>query len=373
MFRFINEYRKDNNDAKLLKTEEKLIWRELLEDVKVKKQKEFKNFPRQWKFEKRNPLPFLVHFDKFGNIKEKDFWAEFEDDQFLWELYKNYSEQSNFQNNYGIWQFYTSSDGSRIMLFKPFRYPLFELLEDIGIFLLFMILFSLPLYLIIKIFIEKTLKPVEENLKDMEDFVHNAGHELKTPLAVIYGDMQLMKLKKEYSEIVLIEMMSEIEKLNITIEGLMDLADIHAQIEKEEIDVYQEITDILKTYDPQISEKWLSVNIVNKGKVFISAHKGYFHILLSNLISNAIKYNKIWWILTFDLTKTRLIIRDSGVWISSEHHSKIWQRFYKVSKSTDNKGRGIGLSLVKKIADIYNWKLSVENNQDEGTSFIVRW
>ena len=176
MFRFINEYRKDNNDAKLLKTEEKLIWRELLEDVKVKKQKEFKNFPRQWKFEKRNPLPFLVHFDKFGNIKEKDFWAEFEDDQFLWELYKNYSEQSNFQNNYGIWQFYTSSDGSRIMLFKPFRYPLFELLEDIGIFLLFMILFSLPLYLIIKIFIEKTLKPVEENLKDMEDFVHNAGH-----------------------------------------------------------------------------------------------------------------------------------------------------------------------------------------------------
>lgn len=147
----------------------------------------------------------MVQFDSEGNIIHKDFSAQNEREEFIEQLYQ-FKDTESFQLEMGNGRFITSPDGTKTLLFSPARYPLHEYLEDIGKFLLFALLFSLPLYFIIKYFVDRTIRPVEENLRDMEDFVHNAGHELKTPLSVIHGDLQMLQTKKEYSELFVNEM-----------------------------------------------------------------------------------------------------------------------------------------------------------------------
>ncbi|NCP77018.1 hypothetical protein GW830_02685 [bacterium] len=71
---------------------------------------------------------------------------------------------------------------------------------DILMYLTGAILLSLGVYFISSRFIDDTLAPVEENMNQMEQFIHNAGHELKTPLSVIKSSLELMRLSKNYDE-----------------------------------------------------------------------------------------------------------------------------------------------------------------------------
>ena len=204
----------------------------------------------------------------------------------------------------------------------------------------------------------------------MEDFVHNAGHELKTPLSVISGDLQMMQAKKVYDKDFTQEMLAEVDKLNVLIEGLVDMANIHSASEKEEINLYNELQDVLKTYQSQIEEKQIQVEFKKQYHKIVVANKGYVQIFLWNLLSNAIKYNKKWGKILCNLSKSHLIIEDTGIGIENIHHSKIWKRFYKVQNG-NTQGSWIWLSLVKRIADVYHWNMIVESEKGAYTRFTV--
>lgn len=367
-FRFFDGYRRDSNESKVVKVQDREVFEQLLNNEAFKNIPKPKFAPRGGKFEKRAPLPFVVRFNSWGSIIDKDFWAEYEWEELIQELYIHKDEES-FQSSHGMGQFYSSVDGGKILVFKPFRYPFFEYLEDVSLFLLFTLIFSIPLYFAIKLFVDKTLVPVEENLRDMEDFVHNAGHELKTPLAVVDGDLQLLKARKNYSEESVDEMRSEIQKLNTLIEGLVDMANIQATKEKEKLSINEELQQVLKTYESALEEKNIQIHIEWKTKIFVMANKGYVQILLGNLISNAIKYNIDSGKVVCTFRKDTLTIEDTGDGIDEEHHSKIWQRFYKVAGKKS--GNGIGLSLVKKIVDMYHWEVKIESKKWHYTKFTI--
>jgi signal transduction histidine kinase len=76
------------------------------------------------------------------------------------------------------------------------------------------------------IFVRRLLVPVEENLQDMTDFVHNAGHELKTPLSVMRGNLQVMQVEGKYDKKLLKKSIREIDNTNSLIEGLIELSQI---------------------------------------------------------------------------------------------------------------------------------------------------
>jgi hypothetical protein len=69
-------------------------------------------------------------------------------------------------------------------------------------------------------------KPVEENISDMKNFIHNAGHELKTPISVIDSNIQLLLDMKTYDEEMILELKTEILKLNSLLQSLINLSDI---------------------------------------------------------------------------------------------------------------------------------------------------
>jgi signal transduction histidine kinase len=95
------------------------------------------------------------------------------------------------------------------------------------------------------------------------------------------------------------------------------------------------------------------------------------HILLMNIVKNAIKYNKKWWEVRITLHKNILTISDTGVWILKQEQDKIFERFYQGDSARSSDGFGIGLSLVKKIADANAWKIKLESEEWKGSSFKI--
>jgi signal transduction histidine kinase len=100
-------------------------------------------------------------------------------------------------------------------------------------------------------------------------------------------------------------------------------------------------------------------------------NKQHFYILFSNLLWNAIKYTNNSWKIDIHLNNYKLSIKDNWLWISAIDKEKIFDRFYMWEKSRNNEGHGIWLSLVKKIADIYRWKIIVNSELGKGSEFIL--
>lgn len=260
-----------------------------------------------------------------------------------------------------------------IILFKNLRYSLDDYLEDILGFIASSILFSILLYIVWYSFVDKTLKPIEANIKDMKDFIHNVWHELKTPLSVIDSNIQLINDVKTYDKEMTMELKNEVIRLNSLIDSLINLTNIDSLKFTEDVNLKDSINEIIKEFKQKITEKNIDVKVSLTKSVIIKANRDYLFVFLSNIIWNAIKYNTDNWKIDISYKAWELTIKDSWIWINKDELDKIFDRFYKWDKSRNSEGFGIGLSLVKKISLIYNWKIKIESDDWKGTKFIVKF
>lgn len=264
-------------------------------------------------------------------------------------------------------------NGKTFIVYKRLNYSFSNYLDDVLWFFLVLVFFTLLVYFIWNKFVNKVFLPVEKNLKDMNDFVHNAGHELKTPLSVIDSNIQMIKESRIYDEKMINELKNEVIKLNSLIDSLVELSNIDFFKDLEELNLKDCIDEVINDLKMEIKKKKIIVNIEIKENVFVKANKNYLYIFLSNIVGNAVKYNKKGWSIDIQLAFGELIVKDTWVWIKKEDISKIFDRFYKGDTSRNSQWFWIWLSLVKKIADIYKWKIEVESEEWEGTDFKVKF
>jgi signal transduction histidine kinase len=121
-------------------------------------------------------------------------------------------------------------------------------------------------------------------MENMENFIDNAGHELKTPLATIDSFLWIFDETKSYDEKMIKNVRKEIEKTNNLIETLRDLSAISKNTKKEDFDVSQILDEILYSYKDKILEKKLKIYIEKEYDIKLHANKNYFYILISNII-----------------------------------------------------------------------------------------
>jgi two-component system, OmpR family, phosphate regulon sensor histidine kinase PhoR len=216
--------------------------------------------------------------------------------------------------------------------------------------------------------------------KMKREFFDNASHELKSPLTGILGYQQMMKAgiitSKEDIDNAIDKSIKECNRMNKIIMNMLSLSSLENKELRsvEEIDVSEATSSIAESLTPQLKEKHIDLSM-KKGTLKIKINPDDFDRLVRNLIDNAIKYNKDNGSIkiTVDDTERSFTIKDTGVGISPENQSRIFERFFRVDKarSRENGGTGLGLAIVKHVCNYYGYKLTLKSALNKGTEFKI--
>lgn len=295
----------------------------------------------------------IKDFDEFDILEDKKV-------KIIWE-YKYYRENYFFD-----WKNYI------LIVRKEVILPFYEFILNYLYFLLFTIPFGVLFYFFWYYFIWKNLKPLEENISNLEDFVWNINHEFKTPISEIISSLELSKKTKNYESFVNQSIISA-NKLDKVLNSLVWLVKLsNNQYKKENLDLVLICNNIIEKYKEKLNKKNIEINFkTGKKSIFKKIISEHFEICFWNLLSNSIKYNKTKWVIDIFLDDYYLIIKDSWIWIEKENLSKIFNRYFRESYVED--WSWIWLSIVKKIVDINNWKISINSDKNIWTEVIIKF
>lgn len=229
----------------------------------------------------------------------------------------------------------------------------------------------------------KTLNPIKEALDAQKKFSADASHDLRTPLAIMMTE----------SEVVLQNKTSEVKELREIIQSNLDEAkkmsklvtDLLLVSRGEEdslsdnfisVDLHSFIEKIVQKFIPQAKDKNLTLEVSRYQKLDVLLDPSSFERAFSNILQNAINYTKQGGI-KIDITEDRkniiLSVRDTGVGISQTDLPFVFDRFYKAEHSrNDTSGSGLGLSIVKQIVKKHKGVVTIESDTHTGTTVTIQ-
>ena len=227
------------------------------------------------------------------------------------------------------------------------------------------------------------LDTVEEVFIHEKQFSSDVSHELRTPITVILAQsdyaLQYSDTFEEAKES--LEVINRhAKRMTNLINQIMELSKLERQkeIEKEKINLSNIVLQLLEDYKPLLESKNLNLVYNVEKDIRIQGNKIMLERVFLNILMNAIKFTKT----NIEVSLIRegktavLKIRDDGIGISEENKKFIWERFYQVNDSRnkeDNKGSGLGLSMVKKIVDLHSATIDLESEIDQGTCFTIKF
>ena len=230
--------------------------------------------------------------------------------------------------------------------------------------------------------LQKAFKNMLYRLKDQSqsqiDFVNNASHELKTPIFVLKGYVDMLNdWGKDNDEILdesLVVLKKEIQNMQELTEKLLFLAKSkNLVVERKNFNldnVLKEIVNNLSLVYPKQKINYSS------SEIFIDSDMALLKLLFKNLIENAIKYgnNNPINVLLEKEKKIKVVIEDFGVGISEKALPHIFERFYREDEARNReiKSYGLGLSIVKEIVNLLNIDIQVESQLGKGTKITLQ-
>jgi len=228
----------------------------------------------------------------------------------------------------------------------------------------------------------KTLKPIEISYRRQKKFVADTTHELRTPLAVMKTGAEAILSgdngKEEYKKLTQ-DSLEEINHLSIMVNDLLFLArsDDLQKVEFSENNFSRLIFKQIELMRAYAEKKNITIKDKISKELYISGNKLYLKRLLTNLIKNAIDYNKPQGEVVISLQKNKnqieLRITDTGIGIKEDDLKHIFDRFYKADQARvkQSSGAGLGLSIVQEIVKLHQGKIDIKSKFDIGTEVIV--
>ncbi|MDD5347652.1 MAG: ATP-binding protein, partial [Candidatus Omnitrophica bacterium] len=214
------------------------------------------------------------------------------------------------------------------------------------------------------------------------DFVANVSHELKTPLTSIKGFVETLAegaLEDKANARHFLSIIQEhADRLNNLINDLLDLSYLESKeivVAKEELSLKNLIDRVVSGFQSQARKKTVQVYNEVSDKVRVRADRAKLEQVLTNLVDNAIKFNKekgsIRILSSQDAAGVRVAIEDTGLGIPAKDIPRIFERFYRVDKARSRElgGTGLGLSIVKHIVELHAGSVGVESTEGLGATF----
>jgi len=212
------------------------------------------------------------------------------------------------------------------------------------------------------------------------EFSANVSHELKTPLTTISALSEMIAqgmAKSEDIEFFAKRITEQSGRLLVLIDDIIRLSEFDEGASERELSVFN-LRELAESVIASLKDSAGSVQIELVGEDFeISANYRMIDELLYNLIDNGIKYNKKDGKVTVSITKAeagqfKISVSDTGIGISKEHQSRVFERFYRADKSRSKKtgGTGLGLSIVKHIVEHHNGRITLKSAEGTGTTIV---
>ena len=237
------------------------------------------------------------------------------------------------------------------------------------------------LMLILVIFISgKAIKPIVENIEQQKTFITNAGHEIKTPLAIISANTDAMELyngKTKWSE----NIRSQVDRLSGLMQNLLLLSKSDEGVilgETEDINVSQLLVDVIEPYYQLCEAQSKAIELKLEDEVHFSAVPENLRQLFNVLIDNAVKYSVADGVIKITLEKVNgkiiFVTQNNCSSLPSVSPEKLFDRFYRGDDARTQKsgGYGIGLSVAKSITKALGGSVTAEYSDNNSIKFIVK-
>lgn len=236
------------------------------------------------------------------------------------------------------------------------------------------------------LFLKRMTSKMKEEGKQLRfQFLSVLSHELKSPINAVEGYLKIMQEQQAGKN--LDDYQAMIDRSIIRINGMrnliMDLLDLtkleskNKKRQTKEID-FQEISQLtIQSIEPLAIQKNIKINSTVNKDAHLDADEEEIEIILNNLLSNAVKYNKengtVNLIIKQQGSELKIIVQDTGIGMTKENISMLFKEFVRIKneKTRNITGSGLGLSIMKKMVDLYNGKIEVKSTPDEGSTFTV--
>lgn len=229
----------------------------------------------------------------------------------------------------------------------------------------------------------KLLGNIEKTFKSQEQFIQDAAHELRTPIASIKASIDALNNKKKVSKDDYVKLTSTIQKLNEQLVRLNEeLLFLHRETTADSYkkkDVNSLLEDVVEALTPLSKERKIALTTdLSTEPLYAKIHESNLSRAIQNIIENSMNYsngkkNAFVDIKTLQVERyASIVIEDNGIGISKKDLDKIFERFYRSDNARyKREGDGLGLSIVKKIVEDHNGKISIESKLHKGTRVII--
>lgn len=236
------------------------------------------------------------------------------------------------------------------------------------------------------IFLRSMTKRLNKEGKEVRfQFLSVLSHELKSPLNAVEGYLQLMQERQAGNDIsgydqVIERSLQRIKGMRTLIMDLLDLTKIQSDEKDkkyEEVNLTETARGAIESINPYAIQKDVTVQLHGEEEVRVYVDPNDMEIVLNNLISNAVKYNydggQVDITLGRDEDGVHIQVSDTGIGMKKEDTQKLFQEFVRIKNDQTKNitGSGLGLSIVKKVVDLYGGRIDVDSQPEKGSTFTV--
>jgi signal transduction histidine kinase len=219
---------------------------------------------------------------------------------------------------------------------------------------------------------------LENTIETLRNFITDAAHELLTPVSALRVNLELAREDSNPRKL-LREAEVQALRLQAIVESLLDLSKIesgHTQLES--ISLKGILADLENTWAPLAAQKNLQLQITYPEEdINIHGNQAQITKALGNLLDNAIKFSNGGGHICIGVKEApetiQIYVRDEGIGISENEHTKVFQRFFRGRNTSEIPGSGLGLAIVKAVVERHNGTVTLESSQDGTTVSLDLW